>query len=204
MNPCTWIYRRDGFFLPCTECGNGDEECSIFLCFCVVRLFGHDEPSDLLEEGIPMNIIGRCLTQKILPFIIQVMYVGWSVSALHFVRTQVTTHRVIHPSLKKPIYNNLLAPAPGLVRITRELFQTSSASSASYSRHKDRPSVVPPSPGRRRGRPSAGLSGIVDRLGKVSAVVPSKAILVANEKMANTNVHTVLDGRSTPNSPPTR
>eukprot|EP00903_Cladosiphon_okamuranus_P007678 g7442.t1 len=40
-------------------------------------------------------------------------------------------------------------------------------SSASYSRYKDRPSVVPPSPGRRRGRPSAGLSAVVDRLGKL-------------------------------------
>ncbi|CAM9674333.1 unnamed protein product, partial [Pylaiella littoralis] len=44
---------------------------------------------------------------------------------------------------------------------------TSSVSSASYSRHKDRPSVIPPSPGRRRGRPAAGLSAVVDRLGKL-------------------------------------
>eukprot|EP00752_Nemacystus_decipiens_P016546 g14788.t1 len=43
---------------------------------------------------------------------------------------------------------------------------TSSTSSASYTRYTG-PSVVPPSPGRRRGRPSAGLSAVVDRLGKL-------------------------------------
>lgn len=35
---------------------------------------------------------------------------------------------------------------------------------------------MPPSPGRRRGRPSAGLSDIVDRLGKVSAAGPESQI----------------------------
>ncbi|CAM9417678.1 unnamed protein product [Scytosiphon promiscuus] len=44
---------------------------------------------------------------------------------------------------------------------------TSSSRGAPHTRYRDRPSVVPPSPGRRRGRPIAGLSAVVDRLGEL-------------------------------------
>lgn len=67
---------------------------------------------------------------------------------------------------------------PRLARITKQTSATSSTSSVSYSRYNDRPSVVPPSPGRRRGRPAAGLSAVVDRLGKVSTVEPANTKLL--------------------------
>ncbi|CAM9963940.1 unnamed protein product [Ectocarpus sp. 12 AP-2014] len=44
---------------------------------------------------------------------------------------------------------------------------STSSSRSSYTRFKGRPSVVPPAPGRRRGRPAAGLSAVVDRVGKL-------------------------------------